>query len=66
MNSLQDIKVVDNACIALSHIVEALSPQSSLIAKLCEEGGLLNQTLQLVCCGHRMDGKYGKIMAMAK
>ncbi|GAX77476.1 hypothetical protein CEUSTIGMA_g4920.t1 [Chlamydomonas eustigma] len=43
-----DVKVVDNACIALSHIVEALSPQSSLITKLCEEGSLLTQTLQLV------------------
>ena len=44
----QDSKIVDNACVALSHIAEALSGNSVLLAQLCSDGNLLAQTLQLV------------------
>ena len=46
--SPQDSKVVDNACIALCHIAEALSGSSGLLAQLCSDGNMLAQALQLV------------------
>lgn len=42
-----DAKVVDNACMALSHIADSYSTQQSLLQAL-SGGGLMNQALQLV------------------
>lgn len=46
-----DSKVVDNACIALSHIAEAFASHPELLAQL-SSGGLITQALQLVSVGH--------------
>lgn len=44
----QDAKVVDNACVALSHIAEALPSHKGLVSQLCGDGRLLTETLKLV------------------
>ena len=54
-SDLQDSKVVDNACVALSCIADALSGNSSLLAQFCSDGNLLSQTLQLVRSGYHHD-----------
>mmetsp|Transcript_11522 Transcript_11522/g.28178 ORF Transcript_11522/g.28178 Transcript_11522/m.28178 type:complete len:2013 (-) Transcript_11522:941-6979(-) len=43
----QDAKVVDGACMALSHIAEALSNNSSLLGVL-SSGNLISQVLELI------------------
>ena len=39
---------MDNACIALCYIAEALSSSSGLLAQLCSDSSMLAQALQLV------------------
>lgn len=46
----QDAKVVDNACVALSHVADAFASQTSLLEVL-SSGGLIGQALQLVSRG---------------
>lgn len=43
----QDAKIVDSACMALSHIAEALSNNAGLL-KVLSDGNLFSQVLELV------------------
>lgn len=47
MQNMQDAKVVDNACLALSRIAEAFAHKPASLNQLCEHG-LINNAVQLV------------------
>ncbi len=47
--ALQDTKVVDNACTALSYIAEAFAGDAKRL-ELLNTHGLINQAIQLVRC----------------
>lgn len=45
---MQDAKVVDNACLALSRIAEAFAHRPASLNMLCDFG-LITNAVQLVC-----------------
>ena len=46
-DTLQDAKVVDNACLALSRIAEAFSHRPASLSMLCDSG-IITNAIQLV------------------